>query len=347
MQRICTSLANAGYNVLLIGRRLNDSVALKQEKFQQKRLKCFFTKGFLFYAEYNLRLFFYLLFIKMDAVCAIDLDTILPCYFVSFVRGKKRVYDAHELFTEMKEVISRPAIKKRWMAIEEFVVPKFKNGYTVSYSIAEEFKKRYGLGYAVIRNLPYKKSVDQAKQQAEKFLLYQGAINEARGLENLIIAMKDVNAILVMYGDGNIFEKIKALIIENNLENKIQLKGKIAPQELETTTATAYVGINLVEPIGLNQLYSLANKFFDYVQAGIPQLTMNFPEYKKINDEHEVALLINTIKPKEITNALNILLNDAVLYERLKANCLIAADVFTWQKEEEKLLNFYKNVFAS
>lgn len=347
MQRICTSLANAGYNVCLIGRKLNDSVALKQAPFPQKRLSCIFNEGFLFYAEYNMRLFFYLLFIKMDAICAIDLDAILPCYFISVLRGKKRVYDAHELFTEMKEVISRPAIKKRWMAIEEFVVPKFKNGYTVSYSIAEEFKKRYGVGYAVIRNLPYKRSSNQNRKQCEKFLLYQGAINEARGLENLVIAMKDVNALLLMYGDGNIFEKIKSLIVENNLEDKIQLEGKVVPQELEAITPNAYIGINLVEPQGLNQFYSLANKFFDYIQAGIPQLTMNFAEYKRVNDEYKVAVLINTIEPKEIANALNILLNDSVLYERLKANCLIAAAVFTWQKEEEKLLDFYKNVFAS
>ena len=102
MQRICTSLANAGYNILLIGRKLKNSVALKEEIFEQKRLRCFFNKGFLFYAEYNTRLFFFLLFVQMNAVCAIDLDTILPCYFVCGLRGKKRIYDAHELFTEMK-----------------------------------------------------------------------------------------------------------------------------------------------------------------------------------------------------------------------------------------------------
>ena len=235
--------------------------------FNQKRLRCFFNKGFLFYAEYNLRLFFYLFFLKMDAVCAIDLDTILPCYFVSFIRNKKRIYDAHELFTEMKEVITRPAIKKRWMAIEKFAVPKFKNGYTVSYSIAEEFKKRYGIDYAVIRNLPYKKAISQTINQQQKVLLYQGAVNEARGLENLVLAMKDVNAVLFIYGDGNIFDKIKKEIDANHLQEKIILKGKVLPEELNEITSNAYVGINLVEPQGLNQLYSLANKFFDYIQA--------------------------------------------------------------------------------
>ncbi len=154
MQRICTSLSNAGYDIVLTGRKMNDSVALKKEVFKQKRLFCFFQKGFLFYIEYNIRLFFYLLFVSTDAICAIDLDTILPCYFISVLRSKKRVYDAHELFTEMKEIITRPFIKKTWLCIEKFSVPKFKSGYTVSYSIAQEFNKRYNVLYEVIRNMP-------------------------------------------------------------------------------------------------------------------------------------------------------------------------------------------------
>ena len=173
MQRICTSLATAGYNVLLVGRKMKNSVELKQEAFQQKRLNCFFNKGFLFYAEYNLRLFFFLLFIKMNAVCAIDLDTVFPCYFVSVLRRKKRVYDAHELFTEMKEVITRSSVKKIWLNIEKYAVPKFKYGYTVSYSIADEFKKRYNVAYGIIRNLPYKKNLYSTtlKHQTKNFIV--------------------------------------------------------------------------------------------------------------------------------------------------------------------------------
>lgn len=301
----------------------------------------------MFYAEYNVRLFFFLLFVKMNAVCAIDLDTILACYFISVLKRKKRVYDAHELFTEMKEVVTRPSVKKMWMRIEKFAVPKFKYGYTISYSIAAEFKKRYHVDYAVIRNLPYKKSLHQTERQSKKILLYQGAVNEARGLENLIPAMKNINAILFIYGDGNIFNEIKTLIEANQLQERVLLKGKRLPEELETITQNAYAGINLVEPSGLNQFYSLANKFFDYIQAGIPQLTMNFPEYEKVNGEYEVAVLINTVETGEIEAALNYLLNDAVLYERLKHNCLQAREIFTWQEEEKRLFSFYKNVFAS
>lgn len=349
MQRICTSLATAGFSVLLVGRKMHSSVALQQQLFKQKRLRCFFNKGFLFYAEYNLRLFFYLLFVKMDVVCVIDLDTILPCYFTSLLRRKKRIYDAHELFTEMKEIITRPFVKKIWLSIEKFCVPKFKHGYTVSYSIVDEFRKRYNVNYEVIRNVPLetiqRQQALQNKQQ-EKTILYQGAVNEARGLENLVGAMQHVNAVLHIYGDGNIYEKIKDLIRQKKLQNKIILKGKVLPEELQLITQQAYVGINLVEPLGLNQVYSLANKFFDYIQAAIPQVTMNFNEYKKINDEKEVAVLINTVSEPEIAEAINLLLNDVVLYNKLKNNCCIARKTLNWQQEEKKLISFYNTVFA-
>ena len=346
MQRICTSLANVGYDVLLIGRKLKNSLPLKNEVYNQKRLTCFFNKKIFFYAEYNIRLFFFLLFVRMDLICAVDLDTILPCYFISACKRKRRMYDAHELFTETKEVITRPVVKKTWMQIEKFAVPKFKNGYTVNFSIAEELKKRYQVNYSIIRNVPYKKTYNQTSS-AEKVFLYQGAFNEARGLENLVLAMKQVGTKLLMCGDGIIFNAIQNLVKENNLEDKIYLKGKVLPAELDNITIGCYAGINLFEPVGLNHLYSLANKFFDYMQAGIPQLTMNFPEYKKINDEYEVAVLINTVAVNEIAAALNLLLNDAVLYERLKKNCHTAKEVFTWQNEEEQLLEFYKNLFDS
>lgn len=348
MQRICTTLAKVGYDVLLIGRKLKDSKNLNRELYQQKRFFCFFSKGLLFYAEYNLRLFFYLLFIKADATCAIDLDTILPCYFVSMIRKKKRVYDAHELFTEMKEVISRPGIKKIWMKIEKIAVPSFQYGYTVSQSIAEEFKQRYKVVYEVIRNVPVKKKANPpaTKNSCLKIIIYQGAVNEARGLENLILAMEFIEAELHIYGDGNIYKRIETLIVQKGLREKIILKGKLSPEELKAITGNAEIGINLVEPYGLNQVYSLANKFFDYIHASVPQVTMDFPEYKKINDAFEVAILIPGTGEKEITNAINQLLNDPVLYKKLKNNCIAASEVYNWQQEEKKLIEFYAKIFT-
>ena len=154
MKRICTSLSSAGYNVKLVGRQLGSSVTLNDEPYKQARLGCFFTKGKAMYLEFNLRLLFYLLFTKSDCFCAIDLDTILPCYIASKVRNAKRVYDAHELFTEQKEIVTRPAIQKLWLKVEKFAVPRFALGYTVNHFIKEEFYNRYKVKYEVVKNMP-------------------------------------------------------------------------------------------------------------------------------------------------------------------------------------------------
>ncbi len=346
MQRICATLAEKGFDIVLIGRQLKNSAPLLPERYTQKRLPCIFSKGFLFYTEYNTRLFFWLLFRPMDAICAIDLDTILPCYFISLLRRKKRIYDAHELFSEQKEILRRPSIHLFWLAVEKLAVPRFQYGYTVSSSICNELKKRYHVEYAIIRNLPLKTTLASIQKQ-KRLIIYQGSVNEARGLENLVIAMKNVDAVLHIYGDGNIYSKIVSLIREHGLQQKIILKGKLVPAELRQKTLEASIGINLVEPVGLNQLYSLANKFFDYIQAAVPQVTMNFPEYQLINQKFEVALLMDTINSNAIAEKLNLLLCDNILYNKLQSNCLKARETYHWQDEQKKLIRFYQDLFKA
>ena len=145
MIRICSTLVNAGYKVVLVGRNLPGSIPLQAHPFRQKRLHCFFKKGKAFYAEYNIRLFLYLLFKKMDGICAIDLDTILPSLYISKLKRIVRVYDAHELFCEMKEIVSRPPVYAAWKKIEQHCVSQFTNGYTVNQQIADALYTMYGV----------------------------------------------------------------------------------------------------------------------------------------------------------------------------------------------------------
>ena len=343
MIRICNSLAVNGYSVLLVGAGFRNSKVPVAQAFRQKRIQVLFQKGPAFYFEYNTRLFFYLLFSKSDGICSIDLDTIMAGYFAGILKGSKRIYDAHEYFSQQKEVINRPRIYRAWHWIERTFVPRFTNGYTVSRSIAEEFQRLYKVNYETIRNLPVLKEYRPASK-GERFILYQGAVNEARGLEALVPAMKNVNATLLIYGDGNFTAQTVQLISEHRLQDKVILKGKLLPADLNNITSTAYIGINLVENHGLNQYYSLANKFFDYIMCRVPQVTMNFPEYAAINNQYEVALLIDEISAEAVAGAINELLNNDILHARLSANCAEAAKEFNWNNEEQKLLAFYKNI---
>jgi len=158
--------------------------------------------------------------------------------------------------------------------------------------------------------------------------------------------MQWVNGSLVICGDGNFMKQLKMLIKENRVENKVELKGMLTLDQLWNISQQARVGITIIENEGLNQYYSLPNKFFDYIHAAVPQVAMNYPEYQKINKEFEVAILLDDPDPKRIAEAINNLLANDVLYMRLKNNCLKARNELNWQNEQKKLLAFYQSVFA-
>ena len=343
MQRICGTLADAGYDVLLVGRKLSTSLPLSRKNYRQQRIKCWFNKGKLFYSEFNIRLFFFLLFKKMDCICAIDLDTILPCYYISKLKGVKRVYDAHEYFSQLDEVVSRPKIYRFWHRIERRMIPRFKEGYTVCESLAEELKKRYNADYKVVRNVPL--LIESNEQSTSNdIILYQGAVNKGRGLDQLALAMKNVDAKLWVCGNGNFMDEMRSVVQSNDLSGKVIFWGMLEPAALKKRTAQAYIAVNPFERTGLNQYLSLSNKFFDYIHAGIPQVTMNYPEYKKINDQFKIAELIDDLSPETIANAINKILNNKEIHLQLSRHCLSAKQELNWQKEKNKLLNFYKGL---
>ncbi len=343
MHRICTSLAQNGYNITLVGYNKPSSLPLTKKKFKQKRIHCWFLRGKIFYAEYNFRLFLYLIFKKMDAICAIDLDTIIPCLNISRLKKIPRIYDAHELFTGLKEVIERPKVKRIWENVEKKTVPKYPYGYTVSESIAEVFYKKYNVSYKAIRNIPLLKPLSVIPN-TNKFILYQGAVNIGRGFEFLIPAMQWVDMKLIICGDGNYMPALKKLIVEYKLEEKIELKGMMEPEELNLFSQSAYIGIATPESTGLNQLLALPNKFFDYLHAGLPQINVNYPEYENLNKKYEVAILLEDLSPKNIATTINNLITDDVLYNKLKDNCMKAREELNWQNEEKKLLSFYQSL---
>lgn len=341
MIRICTSLSKAGYWVQLVGRKRARSKPLQQQSFEQKRLSCWFEKGKLFYLEYNIRLFLYLLLADFDAICSVDLDTILPGFIISNIKGKKCIYDAHEYFTETPEVVRRPMIKKIWEALANIAIPRVDVAYTVGEGLAEIFEKRYHKSFSVIRNVPfYQKEIANPTQN---IILYQGVLNEGRGLEQAIEAMQYIeNVELWIAGEGDLSNVLRQKVSDLQLEHKIKFLGYLNPKALHQITLQAKIGLNLLENRGLSYYYSLANKAFDYIQAAVPAIHMNFPEYQQLNQSDPTALLISDLNIVTIVEAIQSLLNNDTLYHKLKHNCLVRKEIYTWEQEEKKLLDFYR-----
>lgn len=351
MQRICCSLARQGYRVTLVGRAWQQSEPLQPQPYQQHRLRCWFTKGKLFYLEFTVRLLLYLLRQRASAWCAIDLDTALPVWLRARLGGQPFVYDAHELFTEVPEVVSRPAVQRMWRWVEGFIVPRAALAYTVGPALAGVFEARYGRPFAVIRNIS---RLTQAETEARLptpsgYILYQGTLNVGRGLEALLDAMPHVQGRLVLCGEGDLSVELRARAERLGLlaSGKVEFRGYVLPNELRAVTLGAAVGIMLLEKQGLSYYYSLANKFFDYLHAGVPQLVVDFPEYRALNDVHDVAEVV-ALTPGAIAHALNQLLHHAPdRYQQLVQNCLQARQVLNWQHEEQHLVQLYAGLWGS
>ncbi|MEM8907648.1 MAG: glycosyltransferase [Bacteroidota bacterium] len=351
MMRICGTMTNAGYDVLLIGRQRSNSQALQVQNFEQKRLHCFFDRGKLFYIEYNLRLLILLSWMRFDLVCAIDLDTLLPAFIVARLRRKILVYDAHEYFSQVPELVNRPRTQRIWQCLEQWIIPQLSHCYTVGEGLAKVFKKKFGTPFQVVRNVPWaiqESSTNSTNEQPTtnpKILLYQGVLNDGRGLEQMIRTMTKIEgASLWLAGEGDLSATLRQLVHELKLEDKVRFLGYLRPTALKAITAKAYIGLNLLENKGLNYYYSLANKTFDYIQQEIPALHMRFPEYQSINAAYEIGVLVDDLKEVTLHSAVRRLLEDETYYQQLKANCRRAKKVYTWERESEKLTAFYAQI---
>ena len=343
VHRTCLVLVDQGYSVLLVGRKFRDSARL-QRPYKTYRLRLLFNKKVFFYAEYNIRLFFLLLFSRSHLIVSNDLDTLLACFVASRIRKTKLMYDSHEYFTQVPELIHRPKVQKVWEYIERKIFPQLSFAITVSDSIAAIYKEKYGVPVFTIRNLPLSKSWNQeqiVKIKGECILIYQGALNVGRGIELLIdaVALLDERFVLLIAGSGDIEYVLKAQVKRLNIENRIHFLGRIPAEELHLYTQATHLGFSLEEDIGFNYRYALPNKLFDYIQAHVPVICSALPEMEKLVAQYKVGICL----PKEQMNASYLADLIRSLWEHpeqlneWKLNCIQAAKELNWEKEQQKL----------
>lgn len=349
--RTCSVLKEQGFEVILFGRELKNSPSVTHLPYTTKRVKMVFTKGPLFYFFFNFRLYFFLTLNKVDALFANDLDTLWANYCASKMKKIPLIYDSHEIFCEVPELQKTPLKKKIWERLERRILPKLKHCITVNQSIADYFKKKYNIPFFVVRNIPQETPNFKPKSKQElgipvnrKILILQGAgINIERGAEELVQAMASVDAHLYIIGGGDVFPVLKKMITELNLTEKITIKDKMTKSELLHFTYYADIGISIDKDTNLNYHFSLPNKIFDYIQAGIPVLASNLPEIKNIITRYNIGCIIDNHEPKHIAEKLNKMLNSSD-YKTWKENTAKAASENNWENEKQNLEKLIQTV---
>ncbi len=258
----------------------------------------------------------------------------------------KLVYDSHELFTEIPELLNRPKIQGFWLGIEQFIFPKLKNVYTVCDAIAHYYQDKYKVSVGVVRNLPLLKEVDSLEDfpfetEGKKIVFYQGALNEGRGLELLIETVNLLpDWLLVIAGSGTISKELQEKVTKENWTEKVIFLGRLLPEDLAKLTPLATVGVSIEEDLGLSYRYALPNKMFDYIHAKIPVLVSDLPEMKKILTNYKVGQVLKSRNSVSLAQQLQ----EMGTIKKTAYDFDTAIAALNWQKEAVQLLEIYRNL---
>jgi glycosyltransferase involved in cell wall biosynthesis len=349
--KIADTVKRLGCDITIIGRKSGDCCKPDSVPFRTEKFRMLFKKGFLFYAFFNIRLFVYLLINKFDLLVSDDLDTLLPNFLISKIYRLPLVYDSHEYFTGVPEIQERPLVRWVWKRIEKSVFPRLLNVMTVSDSIALQYEKEYHLRPLTIRNCavkttnisPFSRQELEIKSDDLLLILQGTGINIDRGGEELIDAVNITDRVsLLIIGSGDEYDHLIQKTSKLQLTERIKFFPKVSWYTLMRYTRSADAGLSLDKNSNLNYRYSLPNKLFDYISAGIPVISTDLPEIAKILIEFKCGILIPESNPEEIRKAIIELRDNKELLLRLKRNAVFASESLNWENESKKVEELYR-----
>ncbi len=270
--------------------------------------------------------------------------------------GSKLVYDARELYTHVASTTGRPWVRVAWGFVESRHIRAADAVFTVSASIADHLSTRYGIPPPLLlHNVPPFQRVTSNGYLRKQtgidpttvVFLHQGSIQKNRGCHYLVDAMGDVaGAQLVFLGGGPLNPQLQAYVAEKKLSHKIHFLSPVSPDELLPVTASADVGITLLEDTCLNHRYALPNKLFEYAMAGLPILASNLPEIRRVVLEHEVGLVVDPTDQMALTATLQRMADDPEARSQWASHTTDVFETFTWERASQRLVRAYLDLLS-
>jgi glycosyltransferase involved in cell wall biosynthesis len=347
VQRHCKTLINNGYSVTVVARKTAASLDLPPLPYRVKRFSMVFQTGPLFYAFFNLRLFFFLLVQPKSILWSNDLDTLVPCYLMKCIKKQQLVFDAHELFTDVPELENQALKKNLWKWVEKTFVPKADLRITVNQSLAEQFQVRYRVHFYVVRNVPNKSHLSAAHSReglgipANHLLcVLQGSgLNNGRGLTETVEAIGLLEHVsLLVIGSGNALKEAQNLCASLKLNPLIRFIPRLPYHEMMAYTQMADVGLAFDTHPCLNFQLALPNKIFDYFHAGIAVLCGPQPEISRLVKKYDCGVVMPQVTPISIAESLRYFQENPEQLSRYKQQSSGASRTEHWENEEQALV---------
>ena len=355
VRKLAMLMAEERLDVTVIGRASSVRLPDEIQGITFERIRIHIRKGPAMYLMFNLRLFYRFLAGRFDIYVASDLDTLAPCYVISRLFRKKLVYDSHEYFTGQFGLIERRFKHFIWKSAERLMVPRIRFMITVSDSIAALYRDEYGVDPVVVRNVapsvehlaPRERSELRAGKDELLVILQGSGINGGRGAEELISAVSMTSGVrLVIIGSGDIIDHLKEKSHAVEPHERIMFMPRMPWEEMMRYTMCCEVGLSLDTDICINQRFSLPNKLFDYIAAGLPVLVSPLPEVSALVTGYDCGIVLDEVTPEEIARKLQHLADDRSLLSRLRQGAEKARGDLNWEKEkvlEQELIRIVIN----
>jgi glycosyltransferase involved in cell wall biosynthesis len=291
---------------------------------------------------------------KADVVHAHDVNT-LPTAWLAAKLGKSHlVYDAHEISTSREGYSS---FRRLVALVEKWLMPKADGTITTTDARAKFFARAYQVKRpTVLQNRPRFTASDATDRirtelgltESWPIILYQGGLQQGRGLEKLIDTASLVpNAYFVFIGGGRLTQTLTQLSRDRGLEDRVYFIPTVSLADLPSYTASADIGVQPIENTCLNHYTTDSNKLFEYLTAGLPVVATNFPEIRKIVQHNEVGILVPHNDPLALAAALNALVSDAALRSKFASNARATAYRLNWEEQESRLVELYDCVLKA
>ncbi|MPS32395.1 MULTISPECIES: glycosyltransferase family 4 protein [unclassified Salinivibrio] len=264
----------------------------------------------------------------------------------TFFKEKKVVYDCHEYETEIKGLSGVEKGIRRWL--ESFLIRYADTVITVSDSIAKEYQRLYSIDKPqLVLNCPrfFERSKEDLFRESlgirsdQKIFLYQGGLSQGRGIELLLEAFSNLESdksVLVCMGYGHLEDLIKE---KAQLQSTIFFHPAVTPEVLLRYTGSADYGILFYEDTCLNHRYCSPNKIFEYLMAGLPVLTSNLFEMKRLVEEEGIGIVAEDNTVEGFKKAVEALLNQD--YGAIQENVFKSRKKYCWEEQENVLKEIY------
>jgi glycosyltransferase involved in cell wall biosynthesis len=289
-----------------------------------------------------------------------DTNALVPVALAAQRLGIPYVYDAHDLW------LGRPrrGRSRLYFALSQFyhglverlLVPRARATLTVSPPIVRHLRRRYGL--PVVHLVPNYPEVGppverrdlrdlpggEVIHRAQPIVLYLGGLMGGRGLEQLVDAIALVPEVtLVMLGSGAEEEPLLARAAAQGAS--VLVLPPVAPELVEAYAASATIGVSPIVPSCLNYRYSLPNKLFQYMAAGIPVVASNFRQVREVVVGSGCGVVVDTTRPEAIARGVRGVIADPAEAAAMGARGRAAVvNRYNWDVSAQVLLGVYAEV---